>query len=387
MPAGPVALTQLTLTAFRNYSRVRLDAGADPVVLTGPNGSGKTNILEAISLLAPGRGLRRASLGEITRRDAAPGTGWAVAATLSDGETSWALGTGLAGQDGDGRPRRLTRIDGRTVKSRAALAELLAVSWLTPQQDGLFTGPAEERRRFLDRLVAASHSDHVRQLAAYEQALRQRARLLRAAHQAGQRGDPAWLNALEARMAAHGVAVAATRRRYAEALAPHLAETDGRFPAPAVTLTGTVEGWLAASPAVAVEEALAGALAASRDRDATAGGAADGPHRSDFAVTMAADGRPAATCSTGEQKGLLLALVLGDARLKAAARASPPILLLDEVAAHLDPDRRAALIRRILDLGAQAWLTGTEPGLFAALAGEARFFHVAHGSVERTREP
>ncbi|WP_395681868.1 DNA replication/repair protein RecF [Inquilinus sp.] len=376
-PSGPparIALTRLTLTEFRCYGQLRIELDPRPVVLTGPNGAGKTNLLEAVSFLSPGRGLRRAPLPEVTRRQAAEGKGWAVAAQLLTPTGEIALGTEL--EPGEGR--RAVRIDGRPAPSQTALGARAPMVWLTPQMDRLFGDAASQRRRFLDRLVYGFHPDHAGQLAAYERAMRERNRLLKDAP----RPDPAWLTALEDAMAAAGAAVAAARRelvarlRGAESLM-----VDGPFPRADLAIDGRIEAWLDDRPAVDAEEAFRRLLCDNRRIDAAAGAATEGPHRSDLSVHHRSKAMPAAQCSTGEQKALLIGIVLANARLLAGERGAPPLLLLDEVAAHLDGTRRAALYEEILALGAQAWMTGTDTALFAPLGDRARHFGVDDARV------
>ncbi len=352
------------------------------MVLTGPNGAGKTNLLEAISFLAPGRGLRHAGLAAIDRRrppadgtgddGAVSGSAWAVAARVSRPEGVVEIGTGRDAAAEPGRDRRLVKIDGDFVRGQAPLAELLGVVWLTPQMDRLFLEGAGARRRFLDRLVYGFDPDHASRVAAYEHALRERARLLRGVI----RGDGAWIAALEEQIAARGVAIAAARRDLAARLDRAIAEGAGPFPKASLRVEGLVESWLDEMPALAAEDRLRARLAEMRPRDAETGGAAVGPHRSDLAVVHLAKGMPAADCSTGEQKALLISIVLAHARLQTAARGAAPVLLLDEVAAHLDPSRREALFEAVLAVGAQAWLTGTEEELFHPLGDRAQFFRV-----------
>jgi len=355
------------------------------VVLTGPNGAGKTNLLEAISLLAPGRGLRRALLGALDRRPraeapAAPGP-WAVAAGIRRPEGDIEIGTGRdpAAPPDAPRPRRLVKIDGGLVRGQAALAAQLTLSWLTPQMDRLFLDGSSERRRFLDRLVYGFDPEHAARLAAYEHALRERARLLRG--DGPTRPDPAWLDALEEQLATRGIAIAAARLALVERLGQAATATVGPFPTPALALVGAVEDWLAAGPALAAEDRLREALAAARRADGDSGTTAVGPHRSDLKVADRMSGMPAAECSTGEQKALLIALVLAHARLQAAERGAPPVLLLDEIAAHLDSARRAALFAELLGLGGQSWLTGTDEGLFAGIAERAQCFRVRDARI------
>jgi DNA replication and repair protein RecF len=384
-PAPAAAVTRLTLSDFRCYRHLRLELAAQPVVLAGPNGAGKTNVLEALSFLAPGRGLRRATLSDVARRDrlGAPEAGlarpWGVAARLVGPKGVAEIGTGFVPADG-GREKRLAHIDGQPLKSQAGLAEALAVQWLTPAMDRLFADGPAARRRFLDRLVLGLDPAHAGRTAAYEHALRERSRLL-IAGAARRDWDASWLAVLEDTMATKGVAVAAARRDAVTRLDQVCRDSRGPFPGARLALEGEIESWLAAGPALAAEDRFRGLLAATRSKDADTGGASVGPHRSDLVVRHALKDQPADACSTGEQKALLVAIVLGNARLLAAERGAAPVLLLDEVAAHLDEARRAALFEHLADLGAQAWLTGTEAGLFAALEGRAQFFHVKDATV------
>jgi DNA replication and repair protein RecF len=365
------ALTRLTLTDFRSYERAELVMEGAPVFLVGPNGAGKTNLLEAVSLLTPGRGLRGSSLAEVGRRlpGEARGRPWAVAATLSADGQETRLGTGI---EQAGAARRTVRVEGETVPP-GRLAEHLRQVWLTPAQDRLFLEAAGDRRRFFDRLVFAAEPRHAAHAQAYEKALRERMRLLTEGP-----ADPAWLDALEVRMAEAGALMAEARARTLAALQ---AEIDSRgmrpFPQARLALTGEWEQLAAPNAQGAMEiadleERLAEALKAARDRDAAAGRALTGPHRGDLSVIHTEKDRPAAECSTGEQKALILNLVLAQAARLARAEAPSPILLLDEVAAHLDARRRAALFDEIEALGLQAFLTGTDEHLFEGLAGRAQ---------------
>ncbi|WP_374575116.1 DNA replication/repair protein RecF [Phenylobacterium sp.] len=360
-------LTRLTLTDFRSYARAELAMDGRPVVLAGPNGAGKTNFLEAVSLLIPGRGLRNASLAEFGRRLPGEdrGRAWAVAAVLSEDGEELRVGTGV---ESAGAARRVVRIDGEPVPP-GRLAEHMRQVWLTPAQDRLFVEGAGERRRFFDRLVFAAEPAHAAHAAAYEKAMRERMRLLTDGP-----ADPAWLSALEARMGEAGTLMAQARARTLAALQ---AEIDSRgerpFPQALLALTGEWEQMAARDmDGTEIEARLVRALAAARERDAAAGRALTGPHRGDLGVVHAEKQRPAAECSTGEQKALILNLVLAQAaRLSRAESAPIPILLLDEVAAHLDRRRRAALFDEITALGLQAFLTGTDEHLFEDLKGRA----------------
>jgi DNA replication and repair protein RecF len=371
--AASLAVRRLALVDFRGYAQARLETDRRPVVLTGPNGAGKTNLLEAISFLAPGRGLRRARLGEIDRIGGAGP--WSVAARLEAPGGAVQIRTGRA--QGGERERRVVQIDGSDVDSQAVLAEVVAVVWLVPALDRLFQDGAGERRRFLDRLVVSSDPAHAAQLARYAHAVRQRAQLLRAG-----RLDPSWLGALERQAAAAGVAVAAARRETVRGLAAALSDPPAGFPQPNLALEGEVEAWLDESSALEAEERFGAALAAARRQDAETGITAIGPHRSDLLVHDRASGRPARDCSTGQQKALLVSLVLAEARLRAAAGERQPLLLLDEVAAHLDAARRAALLEAVCALGVQAWLTGTDAATFAPLGGRAQFFTVQDATLQ-----
>jgi DNA replication and repair protein RecF len=358
-----------------------LETDARPVVLTGPNGAGKTNLLEAISFLAPGRGLRQARLSTIDRRGADGMRAWAVAARLARPDGGIELGTGRdPGPSGQGGgERRLVKIGGAFVAGQSALAEWLSVLWLTPQMDRLFLEGSGARRRFLDRLCYGLDAAHAGRVSAYEHAVRERARLLRDG-----RADAVWLGVLEEQAATLGVAIAATRRDLVARLNRVMAAAGGPFPRGILRADGAAEDWLDGEPALAVEDRLRAALAESRGQDAASGMTQWGPHRSDLAVSHAASAMPAAECSTGEQKALLLSVLLAQARLLAGERGLTPVLLLDEVAAHLDEQRRAALFEALLALGAQAWMSGTEPRLFDSLrGGRAQFFGIRDASVTR----
>jgi DNA replication and repair protein RecF len=353
-------LARLVLTDFRNHADAVMAPGPGFVVLTGENGAGKTNVLEAVSLLAPGRGLRRASLSDMARQGG-PG-GFGVAATLAD-TTEIATGTQPSAPE-----RRIVRIQSAPVAA-TALAEWLTVLWLTPAMDRLFTGPASERRRFLDRLTLAFSPAHAVHSNRYDAAMRARNRLLAEAVPP----DPEWLSALEAQMAEHGAAIDLARRDTVLTLADALADRpEGPFARAGIAL----DGWTGEASAAD----LAADLAQGRRRDAVAGRTLVGPHRTDLAVAHLTKNQPAALCSTGEQKALLLGIVVAHADLVAARTGHPPVLLLDEVAAHLDPVRRAALFERLSGKG-QVWMTGTEDALFDGLGTNA--VRLTLGAVSR----
>jgi len=376
------AVTRLTLTSFRNYAALRLITDRRPVVITGPNGSGKTNLLEALSYLAPGRGLRGAALGLVGRRAVGapePGADWAVAATVEVPDGRVEIGTGLAAGGVTETAKRIVHVDGVRHRGQAVLARHLGVVWLTPAMDGLFLDPPSSRRRFLDRLTIAFDPDHAGRTAAYDRALRQRMRLLRDGG-----GDGAWFNALEDTLARYGAAIAAARCHLVDRINATLTGTAGPFPSARLVLTGAVDRWLEERPSIEVEDRLRKSLAQARN-DANV--SEPGPHRSDLAVTFLSPGHPshgqaAAACSTGEQKALLIAVVLAHSKLQAERRGHPPVLLLDEIVAHLDRDRRAGLFEAILTLGAQAWMTGTDPALFEKLGPAAQHFAFKKGVAE-----
>ncbi|HJQ57990.1 MAG TPA: DNA replication/repair protein RecF [Vineibacter sp.] len=385
--AGVLAVRQLRLTEFRNYARLRLDLSAAPVVVTGDNGAGKTNLLEAVSFLSPGRGLRRGRLDEVMRRarpgEAPPLGGWAIAAALDVPEGRLTIGTGLESvpaANGDGEAtRRVVRIDGRPASSQLALGEHVVAIWLTPQLDRIWVDGPGNRRRFLDRMVAAFDPAHAGSVAAYDQAMRQRARLL-----ADGRGDAHWFAAVEDTMARHGVALTASRLDLVARLDQAARLGVGPFPRASLALVGEVEDWVARMPALDAEDRLRTRLSANRALDAQAGVTTSGPHRADLDVRHLDRDIAAAQGSTGEQKAVLVAIVLAHARLASLARARPPLLLLDEIAAHLDARKRAALFAEIIALGCQAWMTGTDATTFAPLAGQAQFLRLEAGAIAPT---
>ncbi len=378
-------IRRLTLTTFRSYHAAQIDVPqAGAVVLLGQNGAGKTNLIEAISFLAPGRGLRRATLEEVAF---AEGDGsWAISAEVEGMLGLATLGTGIeppAGEDA-ASPRKC-RIDRESVGSAAAFADHLRVVWLTPAMDTLFNGPASERRRFLDRLVLAVDAEHSSRVSALERALRSRNRLLETPQP-----DSHWLDAIEHETAELAVAVAALRSETVRRLQGALEagrNANTVFPLAEIALEGWMEKFLPDHAAVEVEDRYRGVLRENRARDAAAGRTLDGPHLSDLAVRHAGKGIAAADASTGEQKALLIRLVLAHAGLLAEMTGSAPILLLDEVVAHLDPERRAALYDALAALGGQVWMTGADPAAFGDIAGRAQVFEVSPGRVERRASP
>ncbi|HVY86717.1 MAG TPA: DNA replication/repair protein RecF [Caulobacterales bacterium] len=372
-----LSVSRLSLRDFRNYVALDLQLDSRPVCLFGSNGAGKTNILEALTMLAPGRGLRSASLDELARDgDTTRAQPWAVSArVVRDGEET-NLGVG-AERTPDGAVKRVARRDGQPATAND-LAEAARMTWLTPAMDRLFSGPAGDRRRFFDRLTLARAAEHGHAAAAYERAMRERQRLIT------DRGDEAWIGALEREMAAHGAAIAAARVETLHHLQDAIdARPDGAFPKAILSLEGALEAQFEAGAKSAdVEEGFARTLRDVRWRDAGAGRALDGPHRSDLLARHAAKNMPADQCSTGEQKALLVGLVLAQARALANdPGAGPALILIDEAAAHLDAIRRAALYEELLAGPGQAWLTGTDENLFEAFGARAQMFEVRDGGV------
>ena len=368
-------IARLSLADFRNYPSLVLDCAPGAVVLTGDNGAGKTNLLEAISFLSPGRGLRRAVLEDVARAGAA--NGFAVHARVQGGFGEVEIGTGTLGEPGEAAARKV-RINGAAVRSAEEMLDFLRVMWLTPAMDALFAGPAAERRRFVDRLVLAIDPAHGRRALDYEKAMRGRNRLL-----ADNSRDHGWFGAIEMQMAETGTAIAAARVEIVRLLAAMIERLpgDGPFPQADVALSGTLEAMLPAMAAVDAEERFRAMLADNRERDRAAGRTLDGPHRSDLLVRHRPKDMAAQHCSTGEQKALLTGLVLSHARLVSELSGAAPVLLLDEIAAHLDSGRRAALFAILAELDCQAFMTGTDPELFSSIRTTAQFLHVSAGTV------
>lgn len=382
-----VRFTRVMLSQFRCYDSAEISLKPEPalVVLTGENGAGKTNVLEAISYFSPGRGLRGASLMEVCR--VGSNQPWAVAATVSPAAEEAEpkrFGTGL---DPDVFSRdslnakRIVRLDGES-HSPTMLADHMTVSWLTPQMDRLFTEAPSSRRNFLDRMVLGLYPDHSRQVGAFERVMRERNKLLT---DFGARADASWLKVLEARMAEHATAIALARLDFTGQLAGLIEETsspESAFPKALLALDGELEGALNEGlAAIDVEEGYRAKLAAMRAIDAQKGRTSAGPHKTDLLVTHAPKAMPAGLCSTGEQKALLINLILANAQLIKALSGAAPVLLLDEIAAHLDDYRRRALFDALLALGGQCWLTGTDAAMFASLKGRAQFFTVDAGKI------
>ena len=376
-------VAQLTLTNFRNYAAMRLELDGRPVVLVGPNGAGKTNILEAISLLTPGRGLRQAKLSELDHLNAnGMPQPWAVASLLSARDGSVQLGTGRD-PNAPTQEKRVALVDGRRVRGMAELAEHLSALWLTPQQDQVLFEGGGARRRFLDRLVYGFEPEHAARIATYETAMSERNRLLKKEQQGRGAADPHWLDALEQRLAAQATAIAAARLETLERIAQAMRETDPAFPQAQCVLKGFAEDAMQyGESALDIEDRLREALRQSRARDGMIGRTGVGTHRSEWQV-FHPKGTEAAQCSTGEQKALLLSLLLAQARASQRWLHRVPLLLLDEVVAHLDETRRRALFDQIRHLRVQAWLTGTDASFFEGLQPDAQGFRVENAAIEK----
>jgi DNA replication and repair protein RecF len=376
-------IRRLTLSKFRSYRAASLTVDAQLAVLVGPNGAGKTNLIEAISFLAPGRGLRRATLDEVAF---AEGDGaWAVAAEVEGALGLATLGTGIEPPvSEDAALARKYRVDGEAVTSSSAFSSHLSIVWLTPAMDGLFGGPAAERRRFLDRLVLAVDGTHNSRVNALERSLRSRNRLLEQPNP-----DPHWLDAIERETAEMAIAVAAARAETVRRLAAALMRNRNPaspFPWAGIALDGWIENALMEQPATEVEDRYRSVLRNNRARDAAAGRTTDGPQLTDLDVLYGPKGIAADRASTGEQKALLIGLILAHASLVAEMTGYAPLLLLDEVIAHLDPGRRAALFDALAALAAQVWMTGADPAPFADVASRAQVFAVGPGRVSLTRD-
>lgn len=356
---------KMTLSHYRCYDHFSLALDTRSVVMTGPNGAGKTNLLEAISFLIPGRGLRRARLADVRWQGSLDP--WAISVGLKDEGEGIHVGTGLDPENPDSE-RRIVRINGEKAKSQSALAEWVSIVWLTPQMDRLFLDGPQGRRQFLDRLVYGFDAAHAQRLNRYEKALKERSLLLRQG-----RLDRHWLEGLEQTLVSEGIAITAARREVVGQLTAVLKTYEGPFPQADISLEGDIEAALHEKKVLEVEDQFRARLAESRDQDRFSQRPLYGPHRSDLDVIFTEKSQKAALCSTGEQKALLLSIVMASAQLLAVRTGAIPLLLLDEVVAHLDEARRSALFDAILRLKIQAWLTGTDPSLFKEMQGDAQF--------------
>ncbi len=385
-------VTRLTLTDFRNYAFLRLNTNLRPIIITGENGSGKTNILEAVSFLTPGRGLRGARLADIRRftpavveNDYHPSNGsWAVSAMVYKNGDDFEIGTAVenAPKDDDdeinGYNKRIVKIDGQKASSQGELGQYVSAIWLTPQMDRLFRGGSQPRRSFLDRLVFAFDNEHAKRTANFEHLYKQWYQLIKSTNG---RADNAWLEGIEENMAAIGVAIAAARREQIARLNSFIeSEPDDVFPNVILELDGTIEKMLDKMPAVDVEDFYVDKLKKER-RNVLYNDGVDGVNRTDFKVTYKKKHMPAELCSTGEQKSLLISIILAQTKCQILYQGFAPVLLLDEITAHLDDIKREALLDKIKDLGLQAWITSTNQEIFNSLKNEADFFEVKNNMV------
>ena len=382
---GPL-IRKLTVSNFRNYSTASLEPSKQMVVLLGNNGAGKTNLLEAISMLSPGRGLRRAQLTQLNRAktDAinkdntieAQGQ-WAVSVRVESNGFQTTIGTGCASGPADGKSaKRLVKINGDIVKSQTSLNDYLSVSWLTPQMDRLFVEGGSQRRRFLDRLVFAFDALHSKRVNRYNHALRERKKLLQSWTQ-----DTSWLNAIENSLAELGVAIALTRQDLIRRLSPIIGKNMGLFPSAIIYMEGEVENWLEDNSALEVEQRFREELKKSRTNGSSESNQIPGPHRSEFNCLHSSNKMEASLCSTGEQKALLVSIMLSHAILRKKECGSAPILLLDEISAHLDERRRSSLFELLQDLESQIWMTGTESGAFSDILKIAEAYNISEGKI------
>jgi DNA replication and repair protein RecF len=368
-------ISKLSLDNFRNYSSLSLTLDPQPIILTGHNGSGKTNILEAISFLSPGRGLRKIKLQEADCIRHGSTHHWSISAMVNQGYEEIRIGTGRDGASDSNK--RIVKIDGEILKSQAELANMFSVMWLTPQMDGIFIGSSSDRRKFLDRLVYNFDPEHASRIYSYEYTMRERAKLLQ------KNGDASWVGILENKLAERAISIAAARIDTIETIQSVIMQSNTAFPKAIINVAGAVEELLSDNSALHAEEIVRKQLFDSRAYDYATGRTKVGTHRSDFVVTHMDKNMPAASCSTGEQKALLLSIILAEARAKAAWKNSVPVLLLDEVIAHLDEKRRTSLFNELVEMKTQVWLTGTDSSLFGDLIGKAQFLSVENGAIKK----
>lgn len=373
-PSLSRGVSQLTLTHFRSYEKLTASFACSPIILTGPNGAGKTNLLEALSFLIPGRGLRRARLSTVRyqgRQDP-----WAISCHLKDGDTPLHIGTGQDPEAGKGE-RRISKINGEKIKNHGSLAEWVSMVWLTPHMDRLFLDAPQERRRFLDRLVYGVDAAHAERLNRYERALKERNLLLRSGNYDGR-----WMEGIEDILVREGILITLKRQETLSQLRTVLTSQNQGLPPLALSLDGPVETLLYQVPPQEVPERLRRALFEKRQKDGLSGRTSLGPHLSDLCVVYVDKNQPASLCSTGEQKSMLLSIVMASAHLLSLRTGAIPLLLLDEVIAHLDENRRALLCETLLQLNMQVWLTGTESSFFEGLRGRAQFLQIREGALE-----
>ena len=386
---GP-AIRKLSVSAFRNYKNLRLELSRKPIVLTGHNGAGKTNLMEALSFLTPGTGLRKARLSNIDMVSAknedqlaeiTDGTQryWAVSVDLELENEKLVIGTGRDEKAAaSGSDKRIVRINGQQAKSHSVLLEYLALSWITPQMDRLFLDGLSQRRRFLDRLVYAFDPKHAGRVSAYTYAIRERSRLIKSGNT-----DDAWYLALENKIAETGVAIVAARRELVNRLGPIASRSLGPFPGAILKLVGDIECWLSNAAALEVEDRYKRELIEARKSRNREPFSIPGPHKTDLVVSHSIKNIPASQCSTGEQKALLIAIILSHARLRKIEFGHSPLILLDEVTAHLDSQRREMLFDMLESLDSQVWMTGTEVSLFTSIQTRAQFFEISNGEVRK----
>lgn len=374
-------MTRLTLTNFRSYPFLRLDCDARPVLITGPNGAGKTNILEALSFLSPGRGLRSAKMTDVMYEPekASPHPRWAVSIILKTPYGPVDIGTGIDYSKGDMNEKRILHIDHHPAKSQAALTEHLSLLWLTPQMDRIFSDGVTARRKFLDRLVYSFDFQHANRVMRYEHVMRERLRLLKQ----GGANQKIWLDSLETTMAETGVAIAAARLQTIDTLKKAKDWSLGIFPRAELSIRGECEQDLQTCSALEAEENLKRSLRDSRLKDAESGRTHQGPHRSEMIAIYQDKNQLAEHCSTGEQKALLLSIIMAASRLQALRGDQVPLLLLDEVVAHLDQERRQALFKEIINLKIQAWMTGTDSSLFEGFGSAIQHFKIVDGALKK----
>lgn len=374
MPDSTAGITRLDINHYRSYEQIRLRVTGTYIVLTGPNGVGKTNILEAISLFSSNRGFRKADLQDLGRtHDPLP---WSIALQIKNHTDYIEMGTGLH----DKNTKRIHRINGHTCYKTSTYSDFLNIVWLTPAMDGILIGPPEERRRFLDRLVCGIDPEHAKRLQQYSQALRQRSFLLKQPT-----CDLVWIKSLEEILAAEGIAISASRAQVIELLQQSINQGMGIFPQTDLALKGQVDDWIQQMPALEAEEKLLKTFETTRTEDRETGGALEGPHRSDWLVFHRLKQIAAPQCSTGEQKALLLTIILAFARLQKTFHQRLNILLLDDVIAHLDQNRQIALFDEIKNLEIQTWMTGTDPNSFHYLKEDAQFFNIIPGAIDTTQ--